>query len=862
MPDRRHRVTPEPIHNRPTLSSIDYRVGTYASFRRAMLEAIATHVREPDEPAAGAWPAPSHRPLEPWTTRSSDDYGIAFVEMWAYIADVLTFYQERIANEALLRTATQPASVTYLASLIGYRPAPGRAATAHLAFHVDDRAEVRLAADLLVQSVPGQDEQPQKFETIEGLAATAALNVVRPRTRQPQTLPRGARRAVLDGVGLDVSPGDWVAVVGDERREDPTSERWDLRRLATVTEDPATQTTTISWDRGLGWQAPEGGPTIEPPGDPEVWLFRRQASPFGHNAPDWRLLAASPAFVVTDAQGDPGYLFPDWNDKRLPEDETKPQHLFLDAVYPGLVAGQWVALVAADGAERGDYVELYPVRDVAETTRVNYTLSAKVTRLTIDTVESTGQPENIESFGMRDTTVLIESERLPLADVALGHSPTDDSHDEPQPVADDRLELDGHYPDLHRERRLLVTGSRVDGGDTGVEAVEVAAVDHDDGRTTVTLATPLAYAYQRASVRIHGNVARATHGETVAGEVLGDGDASRRFQTFELRQRPVTYVPRPGAPGGVVSTVAVRVNGVVWEEVAELHERAPDERIYVARRRPDDTLTVRFGDGDTGARPPSGRANVEASYRVGLGPAGNVGADTLRTLLTKPLGLEAATNPAAANGGASPEGPASVKDTAPGTVRTFGRIVALRDFEDAAREYVGIAKASATWRWDGEQRVVVLVVARDDGASIEPIASDLRADLDARRDPHQPLRLRDFVPMPVSVGLAVVVDRAHSIERVEDAADTALRAVFAFEALALGQTVHLSDVYRAVQQVEGVVAVHVEAFHFKHPAAREARGDDAPVQPRLLIAPDELARVDDPDDVRVIGARHPQGGPA
>ncbi len=51
----------------------------------------------------------------------------------------------------------------------------------------------------------------------------------------------------------------------------------------------------------------------------------------------------------------------------------------------------------------------------------------------------------------------------------------------------------------------------------------------------------LANSYIRSSVLINANVALATHGESVK-EVLGSGDASASFQTFTLRQPPLTYV--------------------------------------------------------------------------------------------------------------------------------------------------------------------------------------------------------------------------------------------------------------------------------------------------------------------------------
>ena len=90
-----HRVYPAaplPIDNRPALSAVTYRTGDYAAFRQAMLQAI------PDVDAElarllGLDEAAS--PLRRWTSRQSDDYGIALVELWAVLGDILTFYALR-----------------------------------------------------------------------------------------------------------------------------------------------------------------------------------------------------------------------------------------------------------------------------------------------------------------------------------------------------------------------------------------------------------------------------------------------------------------------------------------------------------------------------------------------------------------------------------------------------------------------------------------------------------------------------------------------------------------------------------------------------------------------------------------------
>jgi hypothetical protein len=152
-------ATPLAIFNRPGLSEIAYRVGTFATFREAMLETIA------QEPT-----------LAGLTSRESTDYAITILELFAAAGDVLTFYNERIANELFLRTARERDSLLRLTRLLGYRLRPGLAAQTRLSFALDEGAETRIRKALKVMSVPGQDEKPQIFETIEEIVANAELN--------------------------------------------------------------------------------------------------------------------------------------------------------------------------------------------------------------------------------------------------------------------------------------------------------------------------------------------------------------------------------------------------------------------------------------------------------------------------------------------------------------------------------------------------------------------------------------------------------------------------------------------------------------------------------------------------------------
>src|SRR5947207_8181867 len=148
------RLTPVPTANRPGLSHLTYRVGTHASFFETMQAQLA---------ATGPDGTPG--PLARLLTREPDDASLALLDAWATVADVLTFYQERIANEGYLRTAVERRSVVELARLIGYQPRPGVAATTYLAFTMQDGAAVEVPQGTRAQSVPGPGELPQSFET-------------------------------------------------------------------------------------------------------------------------------------------------------------------------------------------------------------------------------------------------------------------------------------------------------------------------------------------------------------------------------------------------------------------------------------------------------------------------------------------------------------------------------------------------------------------------------------------------------------------------------------------------------------------------------------------------------------------------
>lgn len=240
--------TPVALQNRPGLSAIAYRVGTHSTFR----ETLHARLSGSGQPA-----------LSGLTTRDNNDFTIALLDAWAMVGDVLTFYQERIANEAYLRTATERLSVLELARLINYELRPGVAASTYLAFTIEDTPgaagqvlavgtsaqiapemlpPITIAVGVKVQSIPGPGEQAQTFETIEAIEARPEWNSIKPRLTQPQTISSfWSKSLFFAGTSNDVKKGDHILLLSGSFLPLP-------RKVIKVTTDDDAQTTRVDFE--------------------------------------------------------------------------------------------------------------------------------------------------------------------------------------------------------------------------------------------------------------------------------------------------------------------------------------------------------------------------------------------------------------------------------------------------------------------------------------------------------------------------------------------------------------------------------------------------------------------------------------
>ncbi len=134
---------------------INYLARDYQSFRQQLLDRIALTM-----------PA--------WQERHVPDLGIALVEVLAYTADYLSYYQDAVATEAYLDTARRRISVRRHARLVDYRMHEGCNARALVAFDYAGGGDLLLALDNLLLLVPPAGEQRAQPGVIDAVARDAA----------------------------------------------------------------------------------------------------------------------------------------------------------------------------------------------------------------------------------------------------------------------------------------------------------------------------------------------------------------------------------------------------------------------------------------------------------------------------------------------------------------------------------------------------------------------------------------------------------------------------------------------------------------------------------------------------------------
>lgn len=853
--------TPLKVYNQAGLKAISYRIGNYSQFRESLLNKLSSA----DLVA-----------LNQLTTRANDDFTIALLDAWAIVADVLTFYQERIANESYLNTAIELRSVLELARLIGYELSPGVAATTYIAFTVDENHKIglpsanidaanikederllQLEKGIKIQSVPEPEEKAQTFETIEAIEAKAAWNAIKVRTSQVQTNITTQNVLYFKGTNNNIEAGDIIMLISKTNKKIKRVQNVYLNESLKHTKIVFSITTPKPYKRAAieistlaqgvftnkaaldnklinnfssniynqahirnlvnrhKWSLTQVRANVKQElettnnnADTGVFVFRKSVAVFGYNAP--KQLTYNNKRIPRLAN--------QWQEWVLNEDKSK---IYLDSVYKQVVANSYVLVQQA--GEKINEAKDYKVIRANARARNAYGISSKTTELTINADNNWWKNTSTYSrsdtliaphtatfndstrlSAIRNVTIHAQSETLQLAQKPIT-----------TPISGDKIELDELYLELKIGQALILSGKRVDL--PSIDTSEIRFIKETigfNGITLLQLDKPLKYEYIRDTVRINANVALATHGESVQ-EILGNGDATKAFQKFVLKQPPLTYTSAATA-SGIQSSLQIRVNDILWKEVPTFYGRTEEERIYITRQNDNGQTTVCFGDGINGARLPSGQQNIKAYYRKGIGTAGLLKARQLSQLTTLPLGVREAVNPLATSGAQNSEQLADARNNATLNIYTLDRIVSLQDYEDFACAFAGISKAYATSTWCGKRPCVHLTVAGANGATVSKdsvLYKHLLQAIQQAAIPDVLVVVDSFQNLLFQINASIQTHPDYIAEQVLKQSKQALYQHFSFKNRQFGQAVALSEVVHLIQNIAGVIAVDVNQLY-------------------------------------------------
>lgn len=349
---------------------------------------------------------------------------------------------------------------------------------------------------------------------------------------------------------------------------------------------------------------------------------------------------------------------------------------------------------------------------------------------------------------------------------------------------------------------------------TDADSIVDAAIDDVPGTATVS-------ASEGRSVIL------VADGANTYGELIGTSDGSPDM-AFDLNESPVV-------DGSI--NVYIQDGDVYskWTKVQHLVDYGPSDTVYTVFLNEDNTVTVNFGDGVSGAIP-TAYSEIRATYTVGGGAIGNVSVSTITTLsyiagfsegqLTALQGNVTVTNESTGIGGSDPESNDQIRVAAPAAIRSGNRAVSLGDFADISLSVSGVGKANAT----AEVWTSVTVYIAPSRTALD---TDPQPGLDDLGDPSaEYIRLKADVETALSDKLLigatatvqpptyvdVVVNLQYAIldqyttAEVETNIKTALLTGFGYLGVNFKDTIYPQDIEFVVQQAAGVKTVKVLAL--------------------------------------------------
>ena len=756
----------------PGLDRLRARLADRAALRDALLAGLS---ETPDPDSGGALDLGARLDV------AGDSTILDVAAAWARVADSVAAQTELTRGETYLGTAQDWTDLRRVVDLIGYRPQQRSAAHGWLRVDTDPGASPLIPAATQVQAPPVPGRVAQTFEVTGDTQLSAEWRTFTATAIPAPAAPAKGQKFLRFLNDPGVAPPDKVMLVAETTPTAPPVLWWDwlgwlialFGELGASTKAVATVgVTSRAEDIGaylIGFDRPLDG-LLSPASGTTYALYRIRQT-----------------LTVATRLEQLSYVDSNHNAAVAPVTYSDP----------AAVSGKTVIVTDGSAVSTGQNLAVYSVAggvctvtSVTAVTPLDWHVAPGTTSRMTQLTCADNLPASPVTVQLVDERVVAQHYNLP--DLAPGGT-----------------QLRIHPRPTVAPQRLAVQ-TTIAGGTPGWETVTCAlsagsepAGTGDAGGMLLDLGASFAGTVSRSPAT--ANVVPIHHGATTSAPLTPAGG--------------VAIVPGPvtgdvAADGTVTDSLVVTVGGVRFDEIGDLYGRGPADLVYASRLAADGRLVLSFGDGVVGAAP---RGDVNGTWRVGGGLAGELDGAQITTLLGRVPGVRTISGVGPTTGAADQEDPLRMRNAAAASIRALDRAVSANDLADLALTMPGTSH-SVVWQGapPGESGPIGLNVAvlRLTSTGVRaPYPEEITAlagYLDARRDVSVPVAVWAAVASPITVDLAIDTDPRRDpnvVAAAVQAAVTAPTGPLAPVVRALGQPLDGSDIVSVVQPVTGVVGV-------------------------------------------------------
>lgn len=297
---------------------------------------------------------------------------------------------------------------------------------------------------------------------------------------------------------------------------------------------------------------------------------------------------------------------------------------------------------------------------------------------------------------------------------------------------------------------------------------------------------------------------RIQHGTSVYQDVIGTSSGAP-LQSFQLNYTNV-----------LVDSIELYVNeGMgqeLWKRVDSFIDYDETSKVYTVTVDEFDVCTIEFGNGLKGKIPVAYPNGIITNYRVGGGEASNVSAGIITELDSSIAYVESTFNLEATVRGHDKESLESIKENAPASYRTRGRIVALDDYSDLLRiNFYDFLTLKTLRDPDDKKMVHIFYMMRPDYEMTAKLAEEIAVFIADRSMIGTTYDLNPYVAQTADLECVMYVDQDYDKEELKSNVIAYLEGVtFLYGELKFGDSIVKSDLENEIKNTfEGILSFRI-----------------------------------------------------